>query len=63
MLALIELPAQIPDTVPGWRIELDLGEGVILYISTCRKKSVSSSEALRLLFQGKQPEFMREGPE
>ncbi len=31
------------------------------YISTCRKNGVSSSDALRLLFQGKQPEFMLEG--
>jgi len=29
------------------------------YISTCRKNGVSSSDALRLLFQGDQPEFMR----
>jgi len=31
------------------------------YISTCRKHGVSSSDALRLLFRGEHPEFMREG--
>jgi len=31
------------------------------YISTCRKNGVSSSDALRLLFRGEHPEFMREG--
>jgi transposase len=30
------------------------------YLSTCRKHGVSSSEALRLLFQGKWPSFMSE---
>ena len=33
------------------------------YLSTCRKHSVSSSEALTLLFQGKWPAFMRVGAE
>jgi len=28
------------------------------YISTCRKQGVSSSQALRLLFDGKMPAFM-----
>jgi transposase len=28
------------------------------YLSTCRKQGVTASEALRLLFQGKWPEFM-----
>jgi transposase len=28
------------------------------YLSTCRKQGVTASEALRLLFQGKRPEFM-----
>jgi transposase len=29
------------------------------YLSTCRKQGVSASEALRLLFEGKLPEFMK----
>jgi transposase len=33
------------------------------YISTCRKNGVSSSEALKLLFQGEQPAFMMDGTE
>ena len=28
------------------------------YISTCRKQGISSSQALRMLFDGKQPTFM-----
>jgi transposase len=28
------------------------------YLSTCRKQGISASEALRLLFEGKQPKFM-----
>jgi transposase len=28
------------------------------YLSTCRKHGVTASEALRLLFQGRWPEFM-----
>lgn len=28
------------------------------YITTCRKQGVTASEALRLLFQGKWPDFM-----
>lgn len=28
------------------------------YLSTCRKHDVSASQALRLLFEGKQPDFM-----
>ncbi|MDX9710284.1 MAG: transposase, partial [Trichloromonas sp.] len=28
------------------------------YLSTCRKQGVSASEALRLLFEGKSPQFM-----
>ncbi|WP_139198358.1 IS66 family transposase, partial [Syntrophus gentianae] len=28
------------------------------YLSTCRKQGVTASEALRLLFQGKWPDFM-----
>jgi len=28
------------------------------YLSTCRKNNVSATEALRLLFQGKMPEFV-----
>lgn len=31
------------------------------YLSTCRKRGVSATEALALLFQGKNPEFMNEG--
>ncbi len=31
------------------------------YITTCRKQGVTASEALRLLFQGKWPDFMNEG--
>ncbi|MCP3662249.1 MAG: IS66 family transposase, partial [Gammaproteobacteria bacterium] len=31
------------------------------YISTCRKNGVSSTEALRLLFQGEMPAFMIPG--
>jgi len=30
------------------------------YITTCRKQDVTASEALRLLFQGKWPDFMNE---
>jgi hypothetical protein len=30
--ALIELPALAPDSAPAWRIELDLGAGVVLRI-------------------------------
>lgn len=33
------------------------------YLSTCRKHSVSSSQALTLLFQGKWPDFMAVGAE
>ena len=29
------------------------------YLSTCRKQGVSASEGLRLLFEGKSPQFMR----
>lgn len=32
------------------------------YLSTCRKQNVSSSEALRVLFEGDVPEFMRDAP-
>ncbi len=28
------------------------------YLSTCRKQGVSASEALKLLFQGKMPDFV-----
>ena len=28
------------------------------YLSTCRKQGMSASQALSLLFQGKQPDFM-----
>ena len=28
------------------------------YLSTCRKQGISASEALSLLFQGKNPDFM-----
>jgi transposase len=28
------------------------------YITTCRKQGITASEALRLLFQGKWPDFM-----
>ena len=28
------------------------------YLSTCKKHGVRASEALRLLFEGKQPEFL-----
>jgi len=31
------------------------------YLSTCRKQGVTASDALRLLFQGKWPEFMNNG--
>lgn len=31
------------------------------YLSTCRKQGVSATEALSLLFQGKQPDFMMAG--
>ncbi len=31
------------------------------YISTCRKNGVSSTEALRLLFQGEMPAFINPG--
>ena len=30
------------------------------YISTCKKNNVRASEALRLLFEGKLPEFLSE---
>ncbi len=33
------------------------------YLSTCRKNGVTSSEALRLLFQGKMPAFVQLAPE
>lgn len=29
------------------------------YLSTCRKQNITASEALRLLFEGKQPQFMK----
>ena len=29
------------------------------YLSTCRKQGVTASEALRLLFRGQWPEFMK----
>ncbi|MDY0267702.1 MAG: hypothetical protein RBR25_01280, partial [Trichloromonas sp.] len=28
------------------------------YLSTCRKNGITAAEALRLLFEGKQPDFM-----
>ncbi len=31
------------------------------YLSTCRKQGVSATDALSLLFQGKQPDFMNDG--
>lgn len=33
------------------------------YISTCRKRGVTATQALTLLFQGKNPDFMNEGAE
>ena len=33
------------------------------YITTCRKQGVTASEALRLLFQGKWPDFMQRADE
>lgn len=33
------------------------------YLSTCRKHSISATEALTLLFQGQFPEFMRQATE
>ena len=30
--SLIELPAPVPDEAPRWRIELDLGAGIVLRI-------------------------------
>ncbi|MCU7879975.1 MAG: transposase, partial [Candidatus Thiodiazotropha sp. (ex Lucinoma aequizonata)] len=29
------------------------------YLSTCRKQSMTATEALTLLFQGKKPDFMK----